>query len=227
MRARRTISGAIFLVAGCAAPPRTVPLHAPVERAAEPGRPAIVQRAPAETPEVAPVDPPDTHAAERAFAERTAWRARLHWSTECDEGFPPDAGEVGVEETELGGGRSLVRVSCERGGYNFGMSWFWVERARGHERVRALSFPTYEVPNEQTTRAITSPILRGIDELDVAKREIRVWRKFRGVGDCGLTAVYGVEGGKVRVRDIRAKLACDGESPGKSTLRRLPIPRVR
>lgn len=217
------------LAASCAAAPPSAEPGAIViapERSSAPAVVAPIASAASEPPPSDEPPPPGGDARALASADRALWRARLHWKDECEEGFlATSPGELGIDATDLGGGKQLVRVSCELGAYNPASTWFFVERANGREKVSALSFPTYEVPDEFSTRAVTSPTLRGLDDLDVKRRELSVWRKFRGVGDCGISARYRVEGGKVRVLAIAAKLACDGEPAEGARMKPLPIPR--
>jgi hypothetical protein len=85
-----------------------------------------------------------------------------------------------------------------------------VDKRRSGSPARLLEFRTYVSPDDGQLVPEVATELSGFPDFDEARRELVVWRKFRGVGDCGLRAVYQFNSEQPRLREARAKIDCDG-----------------
>jgi hypothetical protein len=146
---------------------------------------------------------------------RAAFRRALGWSDDCEGGFDAvDPGYGGVEVERLTPGRYLIGVVCARGAYQGSRIYYDYDVNRPVPVATALTFETRESPDETSLVRSETRELWGLPEFDRRRRQLRVWNKFRGLGDCGLLAVYRfVEAGPELV-ELRAKTACDGKGAG-------------
>jgi hypothetical protein len=159
---------------------------------------------------------PATAAVPLGQRDRQAWRAALGWSADCEEGFAvlPDRG-TGVELFPLPGGRQLVQVACAPGAYQGSFVYFRVDAAGAPSGPAPLAFPDYadsgegirdRLQPEQTVE------MYGLPSFLPADARLRVLRRFRGLGDCGLLLTYDVTTPAPTLVELRGKLACDGDA---------------
>ena len=157
-------------------------------------------------PTVAPAEPTD----------RAGWRARLRWPDECEQGFGLVEGRgTGVELHPLPEGRRLAQVACAPGAYQGTYVYHLV--APGGEATGPLTFPDVidtgegagapRLTAERTTEIIGTPTF------DTTAARLRVLRRFRGVGDCGVELTYAFAQDAPTLAELRGKLACDGSAP--------------
>ena len=148
--------------------------------------------------------------------DRRAWRTALGWSAECEEGFAvlPDRG-TGVELFPLPDGRQLVQVACAPGAYQGSFVYFRVDGAGAPTGPAPLAFPDYADSGEngpgrlQPERTVE---MYGLPTFLPADTRLRVLRRFRGLGDCGLLLTYDVTTPAPTLLELRGKLACDGDA---------------
>jgi hypothetical protein len=148
--------------------------------------------------------------------ERAAFRRALGWSDDCEGGFDAvDPGYGGVEVERLTPGRYLIGVVCARGAYQGSRIYYYYDIDRPTSAATALTFETRESPDEKSLVRTKTRELWGLPEFDRRRRQLRVWNKFRGPGDCGLLAIYRFAEAGPELVDLRAKTACDGKGAGE------------
>lgn len=147
-------------------------------------------------------------------ADRKAWYRRIGWSNECEDAYARSLEAMpAIQFHDLGRGRHALEVTCTLGAYQGYALWFtWTDPADGGPpSFRGLEFPTYEVPDDRHMKAARVIELWGDAEFDADRKELRVVRRFRGHGDCGLLARYAFPDSRPRVVEMRVKNRCDGK----------------
>ena len=147
--------------------------------------------------------------------DRAGWRARLRWPDACEEGFALAEGRgTGVESYPLPGGRRLAQVACAPGAYQGSFVYHLVPPTG--DASGPLAFPDVvdaggdagapRLTAERTTEVI------GLPTFDATTSRLRVLRRFRGVGDCGVELTYTFARDAPTLVALRGKLACDGDA---------------
>jgi len=203
-RTRRVACG-LWLAAALAC---AGPQAAPPARDSAAGAGAV---APAVAPAVTPA-----HASNIGQRDRATWHAALGWSAECEQGFAVVADRgTGVELFPLPDGRLLAQVACAPGAYQGSYVYFRVDASGTPARQAPLVFPDYvnsgaEGPDRLQPERTTEII--GLPTMLPAEGRLRVLRRFRGLGDCGLLLTYDVASPEPTLVELRGKLACDGDA---------------
>jgi len=139
------------------------------------------------------------------LTDRAAWRERVGWSDDCEEGHaavPPSEGS-GVRTYPLGEGRHLVEVECTRGAYQSGYVYALYDPRSTPARATPLRFPIHD--GERWTM---EPEIAGTPTFDPERRELEVFSKSRGIGDCGQLIRYGFPESGPELLWVRAR-DCD------------------
>lgn len=139
-------------------------------------------------------------------ADRAAWRARLRWppSCEADPRIGAEAGRSGVTLFALPAARILVEVQCGRGAYQASFLYYVVNAGAGAPSAESLRFPTFDGVRWRTEQEIA-----GLPSFDEATREMEIFSKDRGLGDCGRLLRYGFPGGVPTLLWLRMRLCTD------------------
>lgn len=153
---------------------------------------------------------------ELSYEDRKAWRRVLRWPESCEEAFDyPDKSFAGLRFYGLGADKYLVEVTCTLGAYQGFQMYFYLDETGPIPASRLLTFQTYESTGKDGApleRKRTSE-LWGTPQFDSKTKQLRVLNRFRGLGDCGFLATYGFRGdGSAVLKDVRAKLNCDGKA---------------
>ena len=148
-----------------------------------------------------------TLAAKHSPAEqRHAWQQRLGWSTKRCPLQPPYARDAGITAYPFGDGRSLVEVTCTLGAYQGDSLLYLLD---GNGKARALRFRQFHSPDKGQLLPYTDALLTGIVQVMPERRSIKVWRKYRGIGDCGQLLRYRVRHAQAELIELRAKDCAD------------------
>ena len=145
-------------------------------------------------------------------ADRAGWRAILKWSDDCESGFAVRNDDTaGLEFFPFEDETALVQVLCAPGAYQGSQSYFVLDERTSS--AMPLEFTIWEAggPEGKTLVRRQSSELTGGAEFKPSTRELTVVNRYRGPGDCGSYAVYGIANRKAVVKEFRAKLDCDGE----------------
>ncbi len=149
------------------------------------------------------------------YEDRKAWRAALKWPDDCEEAFDyPDKNFGGIEVHGLSDRQYLVAVTCTLGAYQgYQLYYFYDETATG-PAARLLTFESRESQDNDSLTEIRTTEVWGQPTFDEGSKELKVFNRFRGPGDCGILATYEFVNGEPRLKELRAKTACDGKDGG-------------
>lgn len=137
-----------------------------------------------------------------APSDRAAWHARLRWTEECEQARreDPAAQGPGVQLHPLGGERYLVQVECAQGAYQASYNYVLYDPRTPPGRATLLRFPTFD--GERWTLEAD---VAGLPTFHPGARELEIFSKARGIGDCGQLMRYGFAGGEPRLLWLRAR----------------------
>jgi hypothetical protein len=139
-------------------------------------------------------------------AGRAAWRAALHWSDDCEQGFAYGDETGGVAVMEVAPQRSVVEVVCALGAYQGWQHYFLFDETHEPPTARLLSLRVYGEDGFSDSAEIW-----GRSELDPARHELVVTNVFRGIGDCGVRSKYRFAKDALELVEVRAQLACEDD----------------
>jgi hypothetical protein len=106
----------------------------------------------------------------------------------------------------------LVQIQCFLAAYQGAFEYvLWIDESP-KPRVVALEFDGFREGKDgaKPTR-ITERAIAGAPRFNVRSQVMTNFTKFRGVGDCGSSASYKLEGDRMVLQEFRAKYECDGK----------------
>ncbi len=138
--------------------------------------------------------------------QRQAWQRRLDWPTKHCPLNPPFEQDAGVTAHPFGDDGSLVEVTCTLGAYQGDSLLYLLDR---DGKARALRFRQFHSPDKGQLRPYTDTLLTGIVQVTPERQSIKVWRKYRGIGDCGQLLRYRVSHGQAELIELRVRDCAD------------------
>jgi len=163
------------------------------------------------SPRAAQSSTPATEVAVLPGAEdRAGWRALLAWPEDCEErrrGTVAAEMGAGIEVDTLGEGRFLVQVLCYPGAYQPGKLVFVQGPGRASLPLRLPGELEAGSPEDSI------PYVNGLTTFDRATRELEVFSKSRGMGDCGELVRFAFPGGVPTVKWQRRQECGAAEPP--------------
>jgi len=146
------------------------------------------------------------------YEDRKAWREILKWPDECEQAFDyPDKSYGGMEFYQLADKQYLVQIICTGGAYQGYQVYYFYDETKQQPTAKLLNFESRESQDEKSLTEIQTTELWGQPEFDDNAKELRILNKFRGIGDCGILATYRFVNGEPQLKEMRAKLVCDGK----------------
>lgn len=142
--------------------------------------------------------------------ERSAWYQRLKWPADCEESFQSQAEDIpdaGLTFHRLKDKQYLVEIQCYLGAYQPGFVFMFYDEAR--TKTALLKFKRYERETDGRVSRYLETELSGFPEFDDKTKELKVWSKSRGIGDCGSIVVYTFRNGQPVVKEARAQACQD------------------
>ncbi len=138
-----------------------------------------------------------------AVEERLRWQKVLNLSDpRCleTELFEQDSG-IGQYPFERG--ISLVVVTCSLGTYQ-GDSLLYLLKG---EKAQLLQFQQFQSVDIGELDSYRDTLLSGIVQTESRGKGtlIKVWRKYRGIGDCGQLLRYKIENGQAKLIELRVR----------------------
>jgi uncharacterized protein DUF1176 len=143
----------------------------------------------------------------------------LQWPENCERGFAPsDSSSAGLEFLPLAArGRVLAQVMCSLGAYQPTYLYYVVDTSAMSSPARSrvsgpLEFQDYVdsgMPGRNRLTAERTTEVVGLPTYLPDRRYLRIFRRFRGIGDCGLLLTYEIVDTQAVLREARGKLACD------------------
>ncbi len=139
--------------------------------------------------------------------KRDYWWQKLQWSESlCPRKAPGDDPEVNVYE--IADGRKLVKIICFLGAYQ-GQQIYYLSIPNGGFTL--LEFDQFESPDKGILDPYRSPEVIGTSQVLTASNQFIVFRKYRGIGDCGQLLTYSLEKTQPQLVEFRTR-ACDDDA---------------
>ncbi|PZU98472.1 MAG: hypothetical protein DCE90_05005 [Pseudanabaena sp.] len=106
----------------------------------------------------------------------------------------------------------IVQIQCFLAAYQGAFEYvLWINDSP-QPRVIPLQFDSFQESKDgQNPLKVTNRTIAGIPRVNVRSQTITNFTKFRGIGDCGSSALYKLEGDRLVLQEFRAKYECDGE----------------
>ncbi len=131
----------------------------------------------------------------------------------CKGNFRAENGQKGMgsKAFQISDKKYLVQVMCFLAAYQGNFEYvLWIDEA-DKPRVVSLEFDSFQEPKEgEKPKRVTSKSIAGLPRFNVRSQTMTNFTKFRGLGDCGSSALYKLEGDRMVLQEYRAKYVCDG-----------------
>jgi hypothetical protein len=149
-------------------------------------------------------------------ADRTAWRARLHWPDDCEGAFEATdvGGGSGLEIHALADGSTLVQIRCAAGAYQPSQLVMRTIDARPSV-ASILTFTTWESADGESLEQTESEEVWGELTYLPEAQELTLLTLSRQTGDCGTWAEYRLADGNPKLEALYARMPCPAE-PGEA-----------
>lgn len=132
----------------------------------------------------------------------------------CKDEFRDQDGQTGLGSRafKITDQKYLVQIQCFLAAYQGAFEYvLWVNDSP-QPRVIPLEFDSFqEAKAGETPTRISSREIAGIPRFNPRSQILTNFTKFRGLGDCGSSALYKLEGERMVLQEYRAKYECDGE----------------
>ncbi|OIP72186.1 MAG: hypothetical protein AUK48_11495 [Oscillatoriales cyanobacterium CG2_30_44_21] len=132
----------------------------------------------------------------------------------CQDQFSAETLKAGLgsRSFKISDKKYIVQVQCFLGAYQGAFEFvLWLDESP-QPKVIPLQFDGFQEPKDgQKPQKITSRAIAGLPKVNVRTQTISNFTKFRGVGDCGSSSLYKLEGDRLVLQEFRAKYECDGE----------------
>lgn len=132
----------------------------------------------------------------------------------CKDNFRAEDGQrgMGSKAFQITDRKYLVQIQCFLAAYQGAFEYvLWIDEAP-KPRVVPLEFDSFQEPKEgEKPKRITNRSIAGIPRFNVRSQTMTNFTKFRGLGDCGSSALYKLEGDRMVLQEYRAKYECDGK----------------
>jgi len=132
----------------------------------------------------------------------------------CKDNFRAEDGKrgMGSKAFQISDKKYLVQVQCFLAAYQGAFEYVLWSAESSKPRAVLLQFDSFREgkDGEKPTR-ITSSAIAGAPRFNIQSQVLTNSTKFRGIGDCGSTAIYKLEGDRMILQEFRAKYNCDGK----------------
>lgn len=132
----------------------------------------------------------------------------------CQDEFRDDDATKGMgsKAFKISDQKYIVQIQCFLAAYQGAFEYvLWIDESP-QPRVIPLQFDTFQEPKSgEKPQKLTTRAIAGLPRVNVRSQTISNFTKFRGLGDCGSSSVYKLEGERLVLKEYRAKYTCDGE----------------
>ena len=132
----------------------------------------------------------------------------------CKDNFRAEDGKrgMGSKAFQISDKKYLVQIQCFLAAYQGAFEYvLWIDDAP-KPRVIPLDFDGFqEGKNGGKPKRITDRSIAGAPRFNVRSQTLTNFTKFRGLGDCGSSVIYKLEGDRMVLQEFRAKYECDGK----------------
>jgi hypothetical protein len=132
----------------------------------------------------------------------------------CKDNFQAEATQKGMgsKAFQISDKKYLVQIQCFLAAYQGAFEYVLWSDDSPKPSVVALEFDSFaESKAGEKPKRITSRTISGMPRVNVQKQTMTNFTKFRGVGDCGSSALYKLDGDRMVLQEYRAKYECDGK----------------
>ena len=146
-------------------------------------------------------------------ADRGVWHKLLRWSDDCESAFQQTYAKenyAGLEFYPLGKRKYLAEVTCYSGAYQPGQQFIYYDETKPSARL--LKFKLYDREINGRVTSYYETEISGFATFDRKKKDLRVFSKARGIGDCGSVVIYRFPNGHPVAREARAQACYDAPS---------------
>lgn len=147
--------------------------------------------------------------ATKADAKLSRYQSRIvNQLKKCDDASQPEA----LSESQffkIANKKYVVQVMCYLGAYQGRYEYYLLTENSGRVQSKPLSLLKI---NEDAGRRIRTQdnAIVGLPTFNAATKELVVFNKYRGIGDCGTFGKYKFENDRFVAKELRAKFDCDG-----------------
>lgn len=132
---------------------------------------------------------------------RDYWWQKLQWPESlCPRQISGD--NSGINVYKIADGRELVEVTCFLGAYQ-GQQIYYLSTPQGSFTL--LEFDQFESPDVGVLEYHRAAEVTGISQLNLSDSQLKVFRKYRGIGDCGQLLTYSLEKIQPRLIEFRTR----------------------
>jgi len=155
------------------------------------------------------------------YEKRLNWRKMLAWNNDCEESFQASYAGLGsgVEVYALQNGLDLVSVLCSAGAYQPSFVYFIVDKNAGFDRAIAIKFNSAESADGESLQSNPQIELWGEPMIDVALGEYNILKLARQTGDCGIWAVYALQGEFAELLELWTRFPCPAKIESRAEQR--------
>jgi hypothetical protein len=132
----------------------------------------------------------------------------------CKDNFRAEDGQKGIgsKAFQITDKKYLVQIECFLAAYQGAFEYvLWIDESP-KPRVIPLEFDSFrEGKDGAKPSRITNRAIGGMPRFNLRSQTMTNFTKFRGLGDCGASAIYKLEGDRMVLQEYRAKYDCDGK----------------
>ena len=132
----------------------------------------------------------------------------------CKDNFEADAGQksMGSKAFQISDKKYLVQIQCFLAAYQGAFEYvLWIDESP-KPRVIPLQFDGFqEAKDGAKPTLMTGRAIAGMPRFNLRSQTLTNFTKFRGLGDCGSSAVYKLDSDRMVLQEYRAKYKCDGK----------------
>jgi|JFJP01.1.fsa_nt_gi hypothetical protein len=132
----------------------------------------------------------------------------------CKDNFRAEDGTRGMGSRvfQLSDTKYLVQIQCFLAAYQGAFEYvLWIDESP-KPRAIPLEFDSFqEGKGGEKPKRFSDRGIAGAPRVNVRSQTITNFTKFRGLGDCGSSASYKLEGDRMVLQEFRAKYECDGK----------------
>jgi hypothetical protein len=130
----------------------------------------------------------------------------------CKDYFEEVRKGMGSKAFQLTDQKYLVQIQCSLAAYQATFEYvLWIDQSP-QPRVVPLDFDVFAEPKQgEPPKRTKERSLVGMPRVNVRSQTMTNFTKFRGLGDCGSSAIYKLEGDRLVLQEYRAKYECDGK----------------
>ncbi len=132
----------------------------------------------------------------------------------CKDYFQAESAQKGIgsKAFKISDKKYLVQIQCSLAAYQGSFEYVLWSDDSAKPSVVPLEFDGFSDPKAgEKPKRITNRMIAGMPRFNVQKQTMTNFTKFRGVGDCGSSALYKLEGDRMVLQEYRAKYECDGK----------------